>query len=372
METGVEPMRQIFKTLNKAYQDNEFESLLSHQYGNYFLKLRSLSRVEILRELAETINISIENIQGRQLFEHIFCQNIPQPAIDNFIRQIYQRERSQRILNEDNLYSQLYRLQVFDWGGFYQNAVEQTIVNNYIKKIQDYSQLLNTIENDLNPRLRGYILCSWYNHWTSILIEDMFKDHPDVLPAVGLVKKVDFFWHDFPFDLKVTYFPEGFMKEKRQQHGLRPELTELKAFARQNQINSNRNATEDEVFKELLTRISEHPSQEAQAFIHNFHQTRRNIVTQAIQNPNELIVWFYENQGTRRFDSANRLFVVLIDLNNLEESWKMKRNRDILNNGINNFLNQNRDIDFNQFRISFDWDGENYQSYATCLFLVRQ
>ena len=162
------------------------------------------------------------------------------------------------------------------------------------------------------------------------------------------------------------------MKEKRQQHGLRPELTELKAFARQNQINFDRNATEDEVFKELLTRISENPSQEAQAFIHNFHQTRRNIITQAIQNPNELIVWFYENQGTRRFDSANRLFVVLIDLNNLEESWKMKRNRDILSNGINNFLNQNRDIDFNQFRISFDWDGENYQSYATCLFLLKQ
>jgi hypothetical protein len=263
-------------------------------------------------------------------------------------------------------------LQVFDWGGFYQNAVEQTIVNNYIKKIQDYNQLLTSIENDLNPRLRGYILCSWYNHWTSILIEDMFKDHPDVLPAVGLIKKVDFFWHDFPFDLKVTYFPDGFMKGKRQQLGLRPELTELKTFARQNQISFDRNTTDDEVFKELLTRITEHPSQEAQTFVQNFYQTRRNIINQTIQNPNELIVWFYENQGTRRFDAANRFFVVLIDPNNLEESWKLKRNRDILSNGINNFLNQNRNVDFNQYRINFNWDGANYQSYATCLFLIRQ
>jgi len=43
----------------------------------------------------------------------------------------------------------------------------------------------------------------------------MFKDHEDILPAVGLVKKVDFFWNNFPFDLKVTYFPDGFMKVKR-------------------------------------------------------------------------------------------------------------------------------------------------------------
>lgn len=365
-------MRQIFRMLNSAYQNNKFETILDHQHGNYFLKLRSLSRTEILRQLAERSNINIENVQGRQLFEHLFYQNIPEATIDELIREIYQQERVERIGNEENLYTQLYRLQVFDWGGFYQNAVEQTIVNNYVKKIRDYNQLLTSIENDLTPRLRSYILCSWYNHWTSILIEDMFKDHQDILPAVGLVKKVDFFWHNFPFDLKVTYFPDGFMKLKRQELGLKPELTELKAFARQTNIDFERNATDEEIFSELLTRITEHPSQAAQDFILAFHQTRRNIVNATIQNPRELIVWFYENQGTRRFDSANRFFLVLIDLNNLDESWKLKRNREILHNGINNYLNQNRNVDFNQFQTNFNWEGDNYQSYATCLFLIRQ
>ena len=60
------------------------------------------------------------------------------------------------------------------------------------------------------------MVCSWYNHWTSIIIEDIFKDHANVLPAVGLVKKIDFFVRDVPFDLKVTYLPEGYLKEKRQ------------------------------------------------------------------------------------------------------------------------------------------------------------
>jgi hypothetical protein len=357
--------------LNKAYQNNDFEIIFGHPYGNYFLKLRSLSRTEMLRKLSQAANINIEEIQGRQLFEYLFCQNISESVIDEFIRQIYQQERAIRLANEENLYSQLYRLQIFDWGGFYQNAVEQTIINNYVKKIQDYNQLLNSIENDLAPRLRDYVLCSWYNHWTSILIEDMFKDHPDILPAVGLVKKVDFFWHNFPFDLKVTYFPDGFMKEKRRQKGLKPELTEMKAFARQNNINFDRNVSDEEIFKELLAKITESPSEASKIFIEIFHQTRREIIAETIRNPRELIVWFYENQGTRRFDSANRFFVVLIDYGRLEESWKLKRNKEMLTAGINNYLNQNKNVDFSQFRVNFNWGETTYQSHATCLFLIK-
>lgn len=365
-------MREIFRQLNNAYNNNDFGTILNHQFGNYFLKLRSLSRAEILRQLAQRQNIDIQAVQGRQLFEHLFCQNIREQAINDYIREIYIEERNERIGNEDNLYSQLFRLTVFNWGGFYQNAVEQTIVNNYVKKIQDYNQLINSVDNDLALRLRNYVLCSWYNHWTSILIEDMFKDHQDILPAVGLVKKVDFFWNNFPFDLKVTYFPDGFMKSKRQQRGLRPELTELKAFARQNNIAYDRNASDDDIFSELLLRITESPNQNAQDFILQFHQTRREIINETIANPNELIVWFYENQGTRRFDAANRFFIVLIDRNNLEESWKLKRNREILNQQINTFLNDNRNVDFNQFQLTFNWEGKNYQSFATCLFIVRE
>jgi len=103
-------MREIFRLLYKAYQNNEFDIILNHRHGNYFLKLRSLSRTEILRQLAERAQVNIDNIQGRQLFEHLFCQNIPQAVIDTFIKEIYQQERSERIGNEENLYTQLFRL----------------------------------------------------------------------------------------------------------------------------------------------------------------------------------------------------------------------------------------------------------------------
>ncbi|MFQ5688049.1 MAG: hypothetical protein ACE5GV_15485 [Candidatus Scalindua sp.] len=113
----------------------------------------------------------------------------------------------------------------------------------------------------------------------------MFKDHPDILPAVGLVKKVDFFWHNYPFDLKVTYFPDGFMKDKRRELELRPELTELKAAARELNISINRGLTDKELFTDLLTKLTENTSERAREFIDDFHQTRNEIVDSTIANP---------------------------------------------------------------------------------------
>ena len=365
-------MKQIFNELNNLYKENNFENIFNHQYGVYFLKLRSLSRVKLLKRLADKANIDIEDVQGIQLFSFLFCQNIDEQVIDEFIIEVYEEERGVRRENEEYLYNQLYRLPVLYWGGFYQNAVEQTIVNNYIKKIKNYDVLAEKIENDINPRIRGYILSSWYNHWSSILIEDMFKDHQDILPTIGLVKKVDFFWRNFPFDLKVTYFPDGYMKKKRKELNLRPELTELKQFARNNNIPINRELNDKELFSDLLTKITEHNSDNAREFIANFHKIRRTIIDTTIENPEDLIRWFYENQGTRRFDAANRFFIVLIDRNNLEESWKLKRNRNLLYENINSYLDKHRNINFEDLKLSFQWEGNQYNTYATCLFIVSE
>ena len=365
-------MDQIFDELTHYYKANNFEPILNHEYGIYFLKLRSLSRTELLRRLAERINIDITGVQGRDLFRFLFRQKISDEILNEFINEIYEEERSVRRENEEYLYNQLYRLPVLYWGGFYQNAVEQTLVNNYIKRIQNFDELVERIESEINPRLKGYILSSWYNHWSSILIEDMFKDHQDILPAVGLVKKVDFFWKDFPFDLKVTYFPDGYMKEKRKKLNLRPELTELKQFAKSNNIPINAELKGRELITDLLTKISEHNSDEARNFLTAFHKIRREIIDETVENPQDLIKWFYENQGKRRFDAANRFFLVLIDRNNLEESWKLKRNRNLLFKNIHNFLNQNKDINFEDLKLTFHWDGEQYNTYAMCLFISNE
>jgi len=363
--------RKEFNELLDAFDSNNFMFILSRERGTLFLKLRSLSRTNLLQELANELDIDVSNINNNELFEFIFCSStLDEEKIDEFIRKKYSEERKIRIMNEDFLYSQLYKLKVFDWGGFYQNSVEQTIVNNYIKKIQDFDKLNEIIEKDINPRLKGYILCSWYNHWTSILIEDMFKDHPDVLPTIGLIKKVDFFWKNLPFDLKVTYFPEGFMDKMRKEKKLKPEFAEIKKFAKKHNISYDENQREKEIFDELWTKISEDISEDSKNFVKNLKNEREKIIRETQNDPEKLIQWLYEEQGIRRFDAANRFFLVLINLQNLEESWKLKRNKKLLQEEIKKYLDSNKTLDTNKLKITFKWKNKSFTTYAAILFII--
>ncbi|MFM6785038.1 MAG: hypothetical protein ACKPKU_28635, partial [Dolichospermum sp.] len=54
------------------------------------------------------------------------------------------------------------------------------------------------------------------------------------------------------------------------------------------------------------------------------------IINETLQQPPELLRWLYENQGSQRFDTSNRLFLVLVDSNFLEDSWKLKRDFSLL------------------------------------------
>ena len=46
--------------------------------------------------------------------------------------------------------------------------------------------------------------------------------------TVGQIKSVDFFINNVPFDLKVTYLPAEYIKDKRKEKGYPVELTFLK------------------------------------------------------------------------------------------------------------------------------------------------
>lgn len=321
-------------------------------------------------ELSNFAQIDIDNRNtAEDLFSLLFSSNIPDNILDEFIRKTFRSQRKTRAAEEDAMYSELYKLKVLDWGGFYQNNVEKTIVNNYVKKIKTYSELIEKIDNEINPKIKGYVTSSWYNHWSSIYIEDMFKEHDAVLPTTGLIKKIDFFWNDTPYDLKVTYFPEQYMSDERRKRGLPTEISKLKELADELGIPFDRTQSDHELFDELLTRIEEHPSPEAKQFITNFHKERRAIVRDTIENPHELVKWFYENQGERRFDSANRFFLVLVDLNKLEDSWKLKRNRELLKPEIQTFLSETKLS--KGFNIEFTWQGNTYTAIAQIKFIIN-
>lgn len=362
-----------FKQFKQLYQDNKFDVLLKDPDSVYWLKLRSISRKELMVDFCKQNAINSANVSGMALFEHIYESKPSEKVIDNFIAQKYSVERKERKANETKLVSELYKMKVLDWGGIYQNNLEKSIVDNYIKKIKDFDLLNKKIENEIHASMRGYVQSSWFNHWTSILIEDIFKDHKNVIPTIGLIKKVDFFVSNVPFDLKVTYFPEGYMSAKRKELGMPTEAQLLKRFAKVMGMQYDRSQKEKVIVSELLTRILERTDTKSRGFIKKFEAARWQIVQDTITDKKSLIKWLYEEQGERRFDAANRLFLVLIDKGNMGESWKMKRNIELLGNEVNSYLNKFNPKDTSKLDIEFDWiDGKKYNTVSDAIFIVKE
>lgn len=297
-----------FTQLDSLFRNNNFPAIENDARGIRFLKLRSMSRSETLEDFAREADLNLNNIGKRDYFRFIFESRITNEQINTYINHKYEVERVIRRNNEDYLIDQLNRMQSFDWGGSFGNSLEKNIVDNYVKKIQSYQAINDEIEGALLNSLRGYTLNSWYNHWTSIIIEDIFKDHPRVFPTVGLVKKIDFFINDIPFDLKVTYFPEELLKTKLQLRGYGNELTKLKRICRQLNIFIPSDMKDKALKLHLFQKVDEDPRDEARAFISNLKGHKKAIIREAEANPLELKRWFYENQGEARFDASNRFF----------------------------------------------------------------
>ena len=362
-----------FDYFERLYKDNKFDVLLREKGAIYWLKLRSISRKNLLLEFCEAAGVDCAGTAAAQLFKRTYSQHPSEDLLNRFINGKYEEKRIERRKEESKLISELYKLQAFDWGGLYRNNLERTIVNSYIKKVKDFDVLTKKIEGEIHESMRSYVLSSWFNHWTSILIEDIFKDHEKVTPTVGLIKKIDFFIGEVPFDLKVTYFPDGFVQMKRKEFGFSTEIQELKRFARQTGVEYDRKQKDKDAFVELLTRFKESTDQKTKKFWRQFNDTRKKIVRETIAEPDTLIRWLYEEQGERRFDAANRLFLILVDERSLEESWKMKRNLDLLKDKVNAYLNKLDLENMKQFEITFDWkDGKRYRALSDVVFIKKR
>ncbi|HUW19179.1 MAG TPA: hypothetical protein VMW16_07755 [Sedimentisphaerales bacterium] len=362
-------MAYTFEQAKKRFRDDDIRELSQDADGLRFLKLPSLSRREHMERLAEDCGLTHPGLRGDSLLRFLYDSKITVEQIEQTINAIYLEERSQRREGEDELISELYRIQLFDWGGLHQNSLEKTIVDNYVKKIKSYNRLCDCIENELHESMRGYVLCSWYNHWTSRIIEDVFRDHDAILPAVGLIKKIDFFFNDVPFDLKVTYMPEGFIEEKRRGDRLRPEITLLKSFCRDHSIHFGSGLRGARLREDLWAKVSDHPSESASQLIADMKNKRMEYLRSALTDPVELIKWLYENQGVRRFDASNRLFLVLVDGDNFFDSWKLKRAKPLLVESIHSHLG--RAPDTPGFVVSFEWDGSEYVVRSDIIFVIH-
>lgn len=292
--------------------------------------------------------------------------------LDKFIRQINDEEGSK--LDIQQIVSELYKLKNFDWGGGYQNSLDKYLVSHYVKvQNPSYENLISKLETEINIAVQGYVLNSWYNHWSSIIIEHIFKSHPTVLPTVGKIKSVDFFINNIPFDLKVTYFPSGYIISKRKEKGFPVELTYLKNRAKEAKILFDKKARPEDISYEIVEKMRDRNDNFCIEVLSTLKNQNLAILKEVQDDPKMLAKWLYENQGEMRFGSENRLFLVLVDTEDFKSSWKLKRNTELLKPAIKNYLDSFGEKKMEDLKVTFNFGGkvQAFSAITDVIFIVK-
>ncbi len=366
-----------FDYWKKLYEGQELQEFSADNAGLLWLKIKSIIRTELITNfIKENPDIILkESATSKQFVElyNILGENPSKShaILDRFIRRVSLEQSVS--LDVEQLVSELYKLKNFDWGGDYQNSLDKYLVSRYVKAIRSYEVLMSKFETEINAAVEGYVLNSWYNHWSSILIEHIFKSHKSVLPTVGQIKSVDFFINNIPFDLKVTYLPAEYIKYKRKEAGYPVELTFLKEQARTANITFDKTGKPDDIYYEIIEKMKDRNDTFCKSILETLKKEKLQILHDAQVNPKALAIWLYENQGEMRFGSENRLFLVLVDTEDFNNSWKLKRNLDLLRPEILAYLDNFNNKKMDDLEIRFNYKGrmQTFTSLTDIIFVIK-
>jgi len=266
------------------------------------LKLGCIPIIQ-LRTLA--LNLGVSNVGSATEIIKRILEKIPdEKTIDKFIKLKYEERIQERrfIISDEDLKKELLKVKTFSWG-VVQGQLDQKIQSEYVRRIVRYEELINSVKARLHNDVTNYVICTWFNHWTTVLIEEHISTHLKVIPTIKNIKGIDIFFDGQPFDLKVTYLP------------------------------------------------------------------RKYNPIEAIKNPPELAIWLYENQGAQRFGADNRLFIVLLEKDNPEKSWELKRDFALVFKKIDDFFN--RETVSNKDEIVFSFGRKTYTTVTKVLIITK-
>ncbi|MEK7579759.1 MAG: hypothetical protein AAB469_01030 [Patescibacteria group bacterium] len=175
------------------------------------LKLKGV-KAEHLKELAVSLSVESRGSAGGLIKKLI---DFPQDKVDFFIKRKYQSqvEERQKLISNNELIKEVGKVTNFNWG-VVQGQLDQKIQAEYVRKFFRYKELINGVKSKLFNDITSYVIATWYNHWTTILIEDHISLHPKVVPTLKNKFGIDIFFDGQPFDLKTTYLPRGYSIEE--------------------------------------------------------------------------------------------------------------------------------------------------------------
>lgn len=362
--TNFEKWDLEFRNQNLFAFNNDSNALL-------WLKVRAVCRGKQIDKFLVENNLTLTKTkiaeQNVELFELLEQKESALAMLDKYLCDRNNEWYEAMGIDVPQLKEDLYQIQYYAWGGDQNNSLDKHLVSRYVKVISKYRDLVSK-QGEIAENAWNYVQTSWYNNWTSFLIESIFKRHPKVISAVGEIKSVDFFIENMPVDLKVTYFPNQYMDEKiKAKLEGKTGIAWLKMKAKEQEIGFDKNLTDVLLKSVLLEKFAERGLYQV---INEFKAAQKAVVLDAKSNPAELITWLYSNQGEMRFGAENRLFVVLVDSTDMEQSWKMKRAftqiEPIVNNYLDTFTNNSLK------KIDFTFIKKQYSSLADIIFVIKE
>lgn len=358
-----------FEKWDKEFRAQNLYAFNNNENALLYLKVRAVCRGKQIKQFIDKNGIVINSTKINDQFAELFSVMEKTPngmeMLDTYLRDRNNEWYHTMGVDEEKLKSGLRQINNYEWGGDQENSLDQYLVRRYIKVISDLD-VLRSKADAIAANVWNFVQTSWYNNWTSYLIESIFKKHRRVLSAVGEIKSVDFFIDNKPVDLKVTYFPGEYMQGKLKGVLGNSELTWLKHKAKTFGILPDKNLSDSEQYNFLREEIENHGHQEVIAQLTEF---RKQIVDDARKDPESLMKWLYEKQSPRLFGAENRLFVVLIDSTDMDQSWKMKRAFSLIEKEVNAYLETFTDTSLK--KIDFTFKKQNYSSLADVIFVVK-
>ena len=350
-------MPKDFNYWKKQHDSEELKEFNYDKLGTLWLKVKSIVRRKYINTFTQVNKISLKNRKLTPQFKELYEILCLDPAnshkhLNTFI--INQNSIELKKIDVEKLIQELYKVQNFKWGADNQNDLGKYLVKKYVKDNISYDFLTQQMEKSVLGTVQDYLICTWYNHWTSILIEHIFKSHNLVLPTVGKIKSVDFFINEIPFDLKVTHLPENFVAKQRKLAGLvKEELSVLKKAAKEAKIKFSNKDTN--LYYSLYKQLGDIGGKSLE-IVEEIKDFRLNLIDKIKKDPLILAKNLYEEQSDFRFGAENRIFLILVNRDNFEQSWELKRNIHSLKPTIHKYLD-----DFKKKRIS-DLELEFYKN----------
>ncbi|WP_044533258.1 MULTISPECIES: hypothetical protein [Bacteroides] len=358
-----------FEKWDKEFRAQNLYAFNHDINGLLWLKVRAVCRSKQIEQFIVENNITLAATkiaeQNVELFGKLEGMPNAMQLLDDYLKVKSHNWYDAMGIDEAKLKADLYKVQHYAWGGDQNNSLDKHFVSRYVKVISNYDDLVSK-QTEIADNAWHYVQTSWYNNWTSYLIESLFKRHEKVISAVGEIKSVDFFIDNNPIDLKVTFFPNQYMDEKLKDKLGKKELTWLKQKAKEVGITVDNTLSESQQMYTLSEKLSEIGRTD---ILDELKTKRKDVITDAQANTMELMTWLYANQGEMRFGAENRLFVILVDTTDMSQSWKMKRAFSLIEPKVNDYLNY---FNANSLKeVNFTFKKDRYKSLADVVFVVK-